>query len=201
MTRLSILVVDDHLLLRMGMRSTLDALGLDSTPMLEADNLKDALDLYRQHQDDTGLVILDLNLPDSKGLSGLQTFKHQFPAAHIVVLSGTVDPAIAQEAHELGAEGFFPKSGDLGKLNSTLLRAVSARNTPARTTCRAHRDSESLRLSERELEILELVLQGKTNQEIVELTDLRLGTVKNYISGLFVVFNVSSRSKLISLFR
>lgn len=201
MTQPSILVVDDHQLLRLGMRSTLDALGLDSTPMLEADNLKDALDLYRLHQHDTGLVILDLNLPDSKGLSGLQAFKHQFPAARIVVLSGTVDPAIAQEAQELGAEGFFPKSGDLGKLNSTLLRAVSASPTPARLPACAHRDSESLRLSERELEILELLLQGKTNQEIVELTDLRLGTVKNYISGLFVVFNVSSRSKLISLFR
>ncbi|MDO9571354.1 MAG: response regulator transcription factor [Hydrogenophaga sp.] len=197
----SILVVDDHQLLRLGMRSTLNALGLDSTPMLEAESLKDALNLYRQHQHDTGLVILDLNLPDSKGLSGLQTFKQQFPAARIVVLSGTVDPAIAQEAQELGAEGFFPKSGDLGKLTSTLLRAVRPSPTPARPHAPLRHHSEGMRLSERELEILELVLQGKTNQEIVERTDLRLGTVKNYISGLFVVFNVSSRSKLISLFR
>ncbi|MEY4980628.1 MAG: hypothetical protein RLZZ352_2898 [Pseudomonadota bacterium] len=199
MTQASILVVDDHHLLRLGMRSTLDALGLDHTPMLEADNLKDALRLYQQHQHDTGLVVLDLNLPDSKGLSGLQAFRHQFPAAHIVVLSGSVDPAIAQEAQELGAAGFFPKSGDLGKLNTLLLRA--AQPQPVKASIQARNARENLRLSERELEILEQVLQGKTNQEIVDCTGLRLGTVKNYISGLFVVFNVSSRSKLISLFR
>lgn len=201
MTHTSILVVDDHHLLRLGMRSTLDALGLDGTAMLEADNLKDALNLYRQHQHDTGLVVLDLNLPDSKGLSGLQAFKHQFPLAPIVVLSGTVDPAIAQEARELGAQGFFPKSGDLDQLNATLLRAVRSRPMAGRPPACARRDHESLRLSERELEILERVLQGKTNQEIVDDTGLKLGTVKNYISGLFVVFNVSTRSKLISLFR
>ena len=195
----SILVVDDHQLLRLGMRSTLNALGLNSIPMLEANNLKDALTLYRLHQHNTGLVILDLNLPDSKGLSGLQTFKHQFPAAHIVVLSGAVDPAIAQEAQELGAEGFFSKSGDLDKLSSTLLQVVRTSPKPAKQHIGAHHN-ESLRLSKRELQILNLVLQGKTNQEIAELTDLRLGTVKNYISGLFVVFNVRSRAKLISLF-
>jgi DNA-binding NarL/FixJ family response regulator len=197
----AILVVDDHQLLRLGMRSTLNALGLASTPMLEAGNLKEALDLYRLHQQDTSLVILDLNLPDSKGLSALRTFKHQFPAAHIVVLSGTVDSVIAQEAQELGAEDFFPKSGKLEKLNATLLRAAHAGATFTQARVPIHRRTESMRLSERELAILEWVLQGKTNQEIVDLTHLRLGTIKNYISGLFVVFNVTSRTKLISLFR
>jgi DNA-binding NarL/FixJ family response regulator len=204
-----ILFVDDHELLRVGLRSMLASMNLVDVRAIEAGSLQAGMDLYEKHAADINLVVLDLNLPDSKGLSALRIFKQRFPSARIVVLSGSGDAAISEEARVLGAESFLHKAGDLS-LVGQLFRTLPAKSAFMSATTVALQDAarkraaespERMRLSSREVEILDLVLQGRSNQEIADSIDLRLGTVKNYISGLFVVFGVSSRSKLISLFR
>jgi DNA-binding NarL/FixJ family response regulator len=201
----TILVVDDHELLRFGLRGVLNSMGFDSLEIVEAATLSQALSLYEKHESSIRLVLLDLNLPDSKGLSALRAFKQRFPDARVVILSGTLDASIAEEARVLGAEHFLHKAGDLSLIGRVLSavphgptafgqpRPIGVRKTP--------QVAQSVKLSSREVEILELVLQGRSNQEICDATDLKLGTVKNYISGLLVVFGATSRSKLISLFR
>jgi DNA-binding NarL/FixJ family response regulator len=202
-----ILLVDDHALVRMSVVSLCATVSKD-LQVIEATSLAAALTLYERYEDSIDLVLLDLNLPDSKGFAAIQMLKRRFPRSRIVVLSGAFDDAVAAEACVLGAEKFLPKGSDPAVLTATLadlvepgkygkpVRDVHASNGGSRRGS----PSAAASLSPREIEILNLVLQGKTNQEIVGATGLKLGTVKNYISGLFVVFGVPSRSKLVSLF-
>jgi len=202
-----ILLVDDHALVRMSVVSLCATVSKD-LQVLEATSLAAALDLYEKHEDSIDLVLLDLNLPDSKGFAAIQTLKRRFPRSRIVVLSGAFDDAVAAEACVLGAEKFLPKGSDPSVLTATLAELVDTGSFgkpmrdmhAANGAVRRGSPSAATSLSPREIEILNLVLQGKTNQEIVGATGLKLGTVKNYISGLFVVFGVPSRSKLVSLF-
>jgi DNA-binding NarL/FixJ family response regulator len=200
------LIVDDHELVRVGLKSAIHAIHGDDVIALEASRLADAADLYERHAEKIALVILDLNLPDCKGLSAVSTFKARFPLSRIVVLSATADESIGNEALVLGATHFFRKSDDLTALNALVLDARSAweRGDPRRVSSLRTTQSRNhlgTHMTSREVEILELVLQGKSNNEIVETTQLKLGTIKNYISGILLVFGVDSRSKLITLFK
>ncbi|MGJ7583651.1 response regulator, partial [Variovorax sp. RHLX14] len=86
--------------------------------VFEAANVADALALYETHQASIGLVLLDLALPDTHGLSGVAEFRLRFPAARIVVLSGTGNSTLAQGVLALGAAAFLPKSADLKEVVS-----------------------------------------------------------------------------------
>jgi DNA-binding NarL/FixJ family response regulator len=197
----TVLLVEDHDLVRFGLATLLQSSVFGAVRVLEAGSLAQALGLYAANETDISLVVLDLNLTDVKGLAALTGFKARYPQARIVVLSGSVDDAIMDEALALGAERFLHKSNDVDRLAQEL-RDCMTRSQDAidvSTQIGSHR-SKRLNLSQRELEILDLVLQGCSNQEIVDATGLKIGTIKNYISGLLVVFGVTSRSKLVSLF-
>ncbi|TFZ06512.1 response regulator transcription factor [Ramlibacter henchirensis] len=199
-----ILVVDDHALVRMCVVRMCASLSSE-LEVLEAPSLAAALDVYDRYADSVELVLLELNLPDSKGFASLLTLKRRHPRSRIMVLSGAVDEAIAAEARFLGAEKFLDKSGDPALLRAALSDFVNLLEPARRQTgwakpARRSSEPSAPTLSAREIEILDLVLQGKNNQEIVAKTGLRLGTVKNYLSGLFALFGVPSRSRLVTLF-
>jgi DNA-binding NarL/FixJ family response regulator len=202
----SILIVDDHELLRVGLRSALVSKDLKPQQVFEASSLADAIDVYSKHEDSISLVVLDLNLPDSKGLSALKIFKRLYPSSRVLVLSGaSMDISIYEQARTLGAARFLYKASGLEEIAEALRdtlqpggeAAAMQDATPPVAPPKANRGG----LSPREVEILDLVLQGRSNQEIIDVTHLKMGTVKNYISGLLIVFGVNSRSKLIDLFR
>ncbi|TFZ06177.1 response regulator transcription factor [Ramlibacter henchirensis] len=203
--RRRILLVDGNALVRM---SAIDlcAAACAELEVLEATSLRDALALHAEHEDSVELVLLDLNLPDSKGFAALQMIKRRHPRSRVVVVSGAYDAAVSAEAYALGAEKYLHRGAEPGVLASILsdltdpLARKPGRDAAAAAAARRSSPSTANALSPREIEILSLVLQGKTNQEIVAETCLKLGTIKNYISCLFVVFGVTSRSKLVSLF-
>ena len=103
-----ILVVDDHELVRIGIRSVLETAGEARLQMLEAANLHDAMDLYR-NEPHISLVLLDLNMPDCRGLHGLKQFIEAFPRARVAVLSGTQDEFVVGQVRALGAIGYVTK--------------------------------------------------------------------------------------------
>ena len=199
--RTGILVVDDHELVRLGFRALLQtsAASADSTTQVfEAQNLAEALALYAQHVSAIGVVLLDLALPDTQGLSGLVVFRKRFPGARIVVLSGATGVGLGQAALALGASAFLSKSADLAEV----LRFIRERGlfTPAKAAdpgCeRAPRQ-----LSPRQAEVLELILAGRSNREIAQVIRLSEGTVKNHVSSLLLTFGMRSRAHLISSLR
>lgn len=206
-----VLLVDDHELVRIGVKATYgELLGLDIT-WLEAASLHEALALYSMHRD-IDAVMLDLNLADCKGLQGLRLFLQAHPGARVAVFSGTQDEFVIRQARALGAVAYVGKGTMTSETRETLLalltpagsggwRAPAASQTLFPRLPRTSMYDRVAELGPRHLEILELVLSGCTNQEISQSTQLSLGTVKNYVSSLLLALDVRSRSHLISLFR
>jgi DNA-binding NarL/FixJ family response regulator len=209
--RRKVLLVDDHDLMRLGIKALVDdAGGAAAIDWLEASSLGDAMQLCAEHAD-IALVLLDLNLADCKGLQGLSQMLSRHPQARIIILSGTQDEFVVRQAKTMGAVGYLHKAATPAAARATLLAALCA--PPGPVTSRAAAASYFPKfasassydlvaeLGARHLEILELVLCGCTNQEISNETKLSLGTVKNYVSTILLALDVKSRSHLISLFR
>lgn len=209
-----VLVVDDHQMLRLGLKSLTQANETIAVQWLEADNLEDALELFGRHEP-VDLVMLDLNLPDSKGLKSAQRFLSEYPNARIIVYSATEDEFVMRQALALGVIGFIPKSLSAESMLQqliTMLKQNQASTTqtqgssPSLNTSAFSR-STNQRLDARDvltptqIKVLELLLAGLTNQEIANECQLALGTIKNTVSAIMLALNVNSRSHLISLFR
>ncbi|WP_322588266.1 response regulator transcription factor [Sphaerotilus sp.] len=207
-----LLLIDDYEFIRVGVRTLCAELRGVPVEWLEADNLRDGMALYQQHGD-IDAVLLDLNLADCKGLQGLRQFMEAFPAAQVVVFSGTQDEFVIRQARALGARGYIRKTGAAEDLTAALAALLPGderlglrRSGGLSSVMFPHMPGSAVfdriaELGPRHLEVLELVLSGCTNQEISAATGLSLGTVKNYVSSLLLALDVKSRSHLISLFR
>lgn len=199
-----LLIVDDHALVRVGIVTSLSAVENASLQLLEASTLHDAMTLYRD-EGDIALVLLDLNMPDCKGLQGLKQFLEAFPQARVAVISGTQDEFVIGQVRALGAVGYVTKGQAPRQMCDTVIGLLNLGQGSAPSgfsrfpsSSRYDRVAE---LGPRHLEILELVLSGCSNQEISTATGLSLGTIKNYVSTILLALDVKSRSHLISLFR
>lgn len=218
----TILVVDDHELVRLGVRALLQSQVSPSgapVEILEAGSLAEALAVYERRQDAIDLVMLDVALPDTQGLNGVTQLHARFPDARIVVISGTgtsslAQNGLAQSALAMGASAFLPKTANLQEMMS-FIRAcglLGAEVTelaegpvalPATALPLANGLSERAwqTLSPRHIPVLQLMLEGKNNREIAETVHLSEGTVKNYVSTILLRFGVRSRAQLISNLR
>ncbi len=208
-----LLLVDDHELVRYGIRALHTEIGGVPIEWVEAGSLEEAIDAFGR-EGDVDAVLLDLNLPDCKGLQGLRRFLQRHPQARVAVFSATQDEFVVRQARALGAAGYVGKSTLLSAFRETLTALLWPSGRPGACGVAAS-PGESLfprfaassmfdrvgELGPRHLEVLELVLSGCSNQEICTATGLSLGTVKNYVSSLLLVLDVTSRSHLISLFR
>ncbi|WP_372657112.1 response regulator [Hydrogenophaga sp.] len=209
------LVVDDHDLVRLGLRSLVQAQAAQhhqSINVLESRCLAEALQLYASQEASIGLVLLDLQLPDAHGLNALTRFRQRFPRARIVVLSGTQDPRLVRQALDQGAQAFLTKSGDLQEVIG-YIRSLGMwqqePTTPAGTTApaaerkvqRRNASGQLISLSERQAQVLDWILAGQSNREIAQHAQLSEGTVKNHVSTLLLLFGLRSRAQLISLLR
>ena len=176
-----VLLVDDHELVRVGVKSAVTEVRGVALRWLEADTLEEAIRIFAAVPG-IDLVLLDLNefvvrqarVLGAVGYVSKGSNVHQLQEALISIL---------QSPH--GIEGRLPP---IGTASFPRLPVTAAYDRVAE-------------LGPRHLEILELVLSGCTNQEISTATKLSLGTVKNYVSSLLLALDVRSRSHLISLFR
>src|SRR5262245_2781770 len=178
---MKILVVDDHVLIREALRGVLKDLKPDAT-VFEASDSRQAMALIAEHGD-IGLILLDLNLPDRDGFSVLAEVRTNHPAISVVVLSGQQDRASVVKALDLGALGFIPKSGQREVMVSALqlvfaggiyippeiltrtdASAPSQPGGPARP--RQGTTPADLGLTGRQLDVLALMMQGKSNKAI-----------------------------------
>jgi NarL family two-component system response regulator LiaR len=202
-----VLVVDDHDLVRFGTSMLLESLPevrCEITQCRSLDEGRTAL-LEKGAFD---LVLLDLNLPDAKGLQGLRTLLDQFPKVPFAMLTGTQDEFVIRQAQAMGAVGYLLKSWTPDRLKEAMQSLLKPTAKPAAATVAerfpklagsSHYDRVA-ELGPRHLQILELILEGCSNQEISKATELTLGTVKNYVSAILLALDCQSRSHLISLF-
>jgi len=199
-----ILLVDDHDLVRFGTTMLLESLGEVSCAITPCRSLEEARTACRE-RGPFDLVLLDLNLPDAKGLQGLRTLRDECPDIPFAMLTGTQDEFVIRQAQAMGAVGYLLKSWTPERLKEALLALLQA-PAPATLAQRfprlagtSHYDRVA-ELGPRHLQVLELILEGLSNQEIAKATELSLGTVKNYVSVILLALDVQSRSHLMSLF-
>jgi DNA-binding NarL/FixJ family response regulator len=203
-TNKKVLLVDDHDLVRFGTTLLLESLVEVRCAITPCRSLDEARTACRE-QGPFDLVLLDLNLPDAKGLQGLRTLRDECPNIRLALLTGTQDEFVIRQAQAMGAVGYLLKSWTPERLKEALqaLLLAPAEATLAQRFPRLAGTSHYDRVAElgpRHLQVLELILEGLSNQEIAKASGLSLGTVKNYVSVILLALDVESRSHLMSLF-
>jgi DNA-binding NarL/FixJ family response regulator len=206
---LKVLVVDDHPLICEALRQVLKALDAD-IELLEASNGERAL-AEAGRSGGLDLILLDLALPDADGFEVLCELRERHPAFPVVVLSATENAEIVMRALDAGAMGFIPKTSSnellLGALRLVLsggvyLPAEVLRHAPfpvlapraGRAADASYRD---LGLTERQAQVLALVVQGKPNKLICRDLDLAEGTVKIHVTAILKALGVSNRTQAV----
>jgi DNA-binding NarL/FixJ family response regulator len=205
---MKILVVDDHVLIRDALRAALKELQ-DVTTVLEASDCRQAMELIQEHPD-LALILLDLNLPDRDGFSVLAELRQRHPAVSIVVLSAFHDRDSVAKALDLGAVGFIPKSakrevmlkalqlvlaGGMYIPPEILPRPGSAPPLAGHHTAPA--SPADLGLTERQMEVLALMMLGKSNKTIGRALGLAEPTVKTNVTAILKALKVSNRTEAV----
>jgi DNA-binding NarL/FixJ family response regulator len=206
---MKVLVVDDHALIRDALRGVLKELN-DGATVVEAADSRQALRLTDENPD-FGLVLLDLNLPDRSGFDVLVELRGRHPAISVVVLSALNDRDSVAKALDLGATGFIPKSASREVMLSALRLVFSggvyippeilgARDPSRRGQPGAGARPGSPRelgLTDRQVEILALMMQGKSNKSICRSLDLAEPTVKNHVTAILKALKVTNRTEAV----
>jgi DNA-binding NarL/FixJ family response regulator len=202
---MKVLLLDDHVLVREAMRGVIAELQPDAA-VIEAATCVDGLFLMQQHAD-VALVMLDLGLPDRNGLDVLEELRERYPATAVVMLSATNDRDSVATALAKGALGFIPKSASRDVLVNAL-RLVLAGGIyippeilidskpaipPARSADR--RSPADLGLTPRQVEVLALMMRGKSNKMICRTLDLAEPTVKNHVSAILKALGAVNRTE------
>lgn len=198
---MKILLVDDHAIVRAGLRRLLAA--VTAGEILEASSGRDALALLRDAR--PGLVILDLNLPGIGGLELLRRLVQEDRTARILVFSMHAEPLYAARALEAGAGGYVSKNAPPDEILRAIrqvaeggryIEAAIAQELALRTAAPGH----SLpRLSEREMEILRLLAAGKSLGEIAEALGAGYKTIANTCTQIKAKLGVTRTSELVRL--
>jgi two-component system, NarL family, invasion response regulator UvrY len=200
-TGMKILLVDDHQVVRTGLRGLLTSVGI--TEIAEAANGHDAL--LRLQQDRPDLVLLDLNLPGIGGLELLRRMLREDKAARILVLSMHAEPLFVPRAIELGACGYLSKNVSSDELLTAVrITAEGGRyienELAQELALRATSSACGLQnLTERELEIMRLLAKGMGLTEIADTLGIRYKTVANTCSRIKAKLGVTRTNDLVRL--
>jgi two-component system invasion response regulator UvrY len=197
---MKILLVDDHVIVRSGLRGLLTA-AMD-TQILEAATGRDALLLLRREHPD--LVLLDLNLPGIGGLELLRRMLLDDRTARIIVLSMHAEPLYATRAMEVGARGYLSKNTSADELLTAVRRVAAGgryiENEIAQDLALHNASPGRLPdLTERELEIMRLLTDGMGLTEIADALGVGYKTVANGCSQLKAKLGVTRTNELVRL--
>jgi DNA-binding NarL/FixJ family response regulator len=197
---MKVLVVDDHAVVRAGLRRLLAAAPMVSE-ILEAATGRAVLPMVREHQ--PGLVLLDLNLPDVGGLELLRRLRMENPAPRVIVFTMHADPLFAAHAFRAGAAGYVSKTADPGELLEAITRvARGARYVEgeiAQVLALWNGSDPMEELTLRELEILRLLREGENLAGIASAVGVSYKTVANNCLRIKAKLGVSRTADLVRL--
>jgi DNA-binding NarL/FixJ family response regulator len=199
MRRLKVLVADDHELMLAAVRLALAEASDEFEIVAETTRGQQVLPLAARTQPD--LVLLDLRMPAMDGLTCLELLRQRHPQIKTVVLSGVDEANVIRSAFRRGAVAFIRKHVDPRDLPSALRQAVSG--TVAQPIFGEHDEPEpsagsDIGLSDRELDILAAVGEGKSNKQIARQLWLAEQTVKFHLTNLYRKLEVSSRTEAVN---
>lgn len=203
---LKLLVVEDHALVREGMVRLLRQLDPD-IGLVEASDGLVAQEILSQDED-FDLVLMDLAMPNMDGFEALDWLRQSHPDIPVAVVSAYDDLPTINRVLNNGASGFVPKAysgdamlaalreileGHIFRPSSTARAKLDA--VPARAQAKSTVTPIEVGLTDRQAQVLALIIRGLSNREIAKQLDLTEGTVKIHASGIFKTLGVSSRSE------
>ena len=199
-----ILVADDHPLFRAALRQAAAAAVPDAEvgDVADLDGLLAAL----AAAPDTDLVLLDLRMPGSRGLSGLAALRGQFPGVAVLVVSAHDEPSVVRRVLAHGAAGFLPKSADPSAIAEAVrsvleqghwlppgwaevVAAVPADASDAQLAARL------ARLTEQQFRVLSMLAEGLLNKQIADRLGVQERTVKAHVTAIFEKLEVRNRTQ------
>jgi DNA-binding NarL/FixJ family response regulator len=197
-----ILLVDDHAVVRTGLRLLLDS-EQDLEAVAEAGTARDAVFEARKHKPD--IILMDVGLPDRSGIDVTAEVLKEAPEAKVLVLSMEDDPSYVRQAFAAGASGYVLKEAADTELVTALRQvaageryvhpALGARLAAAEAEAAARADADPL--SEREREVLRLLALGHTNQEIAKMLFISVRTAETHRAHIMQKLRLSTRAELV----
>jgi NarL family two-component system response regulator LiaR len=192
-----VMIVDDHNVVRSGLAAFLRAYD-DLELVGEARNGLEAVTLCLQKQPD--VILMDLMMPEMDGIAATRAILADYPEMKIIAMTSFEEEELVQGVLAAGAISYLLKNVTADELARAIRDAASGRSTlapeAARVLVQATRPTKpSCELTEREREVLHLVVQGYSNQQIADQLVISLATVKAHISSILSKLQVSSRSE------
>lgn len=209
MNTINVMLVDDQTIIRDGIRSILET-NKDISVVGEAGNGKDAYEKTSELK--PNIILMDIRMPEMDGVEATRRIKKDFPETVIIVLTTFDDDEYIIKAMTYGASGYLLKDIGSEKLVQAIRDGMSGNiilpgRVAAKITSRLSQsnspDSDVTieDFTEREIEIIRLMTRGKSNKEIAESLYLSVGTVKNYISQIYLKIDVNDRANAVLIFK
>ena len=196
MTKIKVLIADDHLVLRLGLRILVEG-QTDMELCGEASNGVEAVSLYRETTPD--VLLMDIRMPQVGGIQAIRILRNELPDARILVLSSYASEEEIFQAMHAGAKGYILKESGREEI-LTAIRAVFDGKIclpPAIADRLTNRDPD-LQLTSRETDVLRLMVKGLTNREIASVLSMSENTVKTHVKSVFKKLEVSDRAEAVS---
>jgi len=188
-----LLVVDDHHIVRQGLIALLTTVP-EMRVVAEASDGQQAVELYRQHQPD--VTLMDLRMNTMNGVETTRAIRAEFPNARIIVLTTFDGDEYIYRALQAGARGYLLKGMDTEELLAAIRTVHSGKSRiPAPVAERLAERMNAPTLTDRETEVLRLIVGGNSNKEIAAALFISEATVKTHINSLLSKLGVSDRTQ------
>ena len=192
-----ILAVDDHPLLRKGIAALVNA-EPDMNLVAEASNGREAFEAYRSHRPD--VTLMDLQMPGADGLDGLNAIRQEYPDARVIVLTTYSGDMRVSRALRGGARGYILK-GNVHEELLSCIRAVHAghKRIPPDVATELAIHSMDDALTEREIDVLNLIAAGNGNKQIADVLSIGEATVKARITNILSKLGANDRTHAVTI--
>lgn len=203
MEKIKVAIVDDHALIREGIKKLLELEDHFEIVALASDGYE-ALESIKQHKPE--VVLLDINMPNMNGIDCLKKIKEQFLDTKVIMLTIHEDADYLIETVNIGAEGYILKDADVSSLVKAIQNVVNGEvyihPTLSGILIKEYKRKEKHiadvignNLTKREFEVIRLISKGHNNKEIATELFISEKTVKNHVSNIFKKIKVTDRTQ------
>jgi DNA-binding NarL/FixJ family response regulator len=197
--RIKVVIADDHVLVREGLRKLLEQ--DDSIEVItEVGDGQGAINIARKHKID--VILMDVNMPGTNGLIATQVIKREIPSIKIIALTIYEGEEIVQMV-KAGVSAYMLKDVDGSELINTIHKVMNGEivihprvaNHLVNELTRTGQDSDECKLTKREKDVLALLIKGNSNKEMAESMFISEKTVKNHLTSIFRKLGVKDRTQ------
>jgi DNA-binding NarL/FixJ family response regulator len=195
-SRITVLLVDDHNLVRLGFRRMLED-EPDIQVVAEASNGEDAVALARKLR--PGVIVMDCALPGMSGLVATRTILQEFPDQVILMLSMHAEDTLVRQAIDAGARGYILKNAEDVGLGSAIRQVVAGEMvlSPGVSKSPSLKGDRDSKLTARELEVLQLIADGHSNKAIADQLKLSVNTIAVHRANIMDALGIHKTAELI----